>query len=150
MVGGGRHAGTGGVVRWAALSSLTAAIESTLSRWDCVRAAWLFGSAADGTSGPLSDVDVAVLGCAELSLDRLALLAAELERACGRPVDVVVVERSSPVLAFEVLSRGVRLSSRDPALADEWEDRALRRYLGTQALRRIVHEDVRADFSEKR
>lgn len=138
------------MVRSTALSSLTAAIESTLSRWDCVRAAWLFGSAADGTSGPLSDVDVAVLGCAELSLDRLALLAAELERACGRPVDVVVVERSSPVLAFEVLSHGVRLSSRDPALADEWEDRALRRYLGTQALRRIVYEDVRADFSEKR
>lgn len=132
------------------MSTLVGAIESTLLRWEPVRAAWLFGSAADGTSGPTSDVDVAVLGCAALPLDRLAQLAADLERACGKPVDVVVVERASPVLAFEVVSRGIRLSSREPDAADDWEDRALRRYLGTRALRRMVHEHVRADLSEKR
>lgn len=36
-----------------------------LEAWPIVRAAWLFGSVATGSAGPLSDVDVAVHGCSD-------------------------------------------------------------------------------------
>jgi len=117
-----------------------------LEAWPTVRAAWLFGSVAEGSAGPLSDVDVAVLGCAALSFDERAQMAVELARAAGRPCDVVAVEHASPVLAMEVVRSDRRFFCRDIDGADEWEDFALRRYLGTAGLRRIVYEHMRQDF----
>jgi len=117
-----------------------------LQVWPTVRAAWLFGSVAEGSAGPLSDVDVAVLGCAALSFDQRAQLAVDLSRAAGRPCDVVLVEHASPVLAMEVVHSGRRFFCRDADAADEWEDFALRHYLGTANLRRIVYEHMREDF----
>jgi predicted nucleotidyltransferase len=121
-------------------------LREALAGWECVRAAWLFGSVAEASAGPLSDVDVAVLGCAALSLDEIARLAAELSRATGRPCDIVVVERASPVLGMQVVQAGRRILSRDDEAADRWEDFALRRYLGTVQLRKIVYEHVRQDL----
>jgi hypothetical protein len=117
-----------------------------LARAPSVKAAWLFGSVAEGRDGPLSDLDVAVLGCAELSFDERAELAADLERAAGRRCDVVVVEHASPVLGMEIVRSGRRLFCRDEEAADRWEDFALRRYLGTAHLRRIVHAYLREDL----
>jgi predicted nucleotidyltransferase len=117
-----------------------------LEAWPTVRAAWLFGSAAEGSTGPLSDVDVAVLGCAALSFDERAQMAVELARAVGRPCDVVAVEHASPVLAMEIVRSDRRFLCRDSDGADEWEDFALRRYLGTAGLRRIVYQHMRQDF----
>lgn len=111
-----------------------------------VRAAWLFGSVATASSGPLSDVDVAVLGAEALTLDERARLAVDLGAAAGRSCDLVVVEQASPVLGMEVVDTGRRFLCRDADAADAWEDRALRRYLGTADLRRIVYGHVREDL----
>jgi hypothetical protein len=78
------------------------------------------------------------------------LLTTELARAVGVKTDVVVVERASPVLAMEVASHGVRFHAPDDRAADDWEDRALRRYLGTAELRKIVNPYVRADLGGMR
>jgi predicted nucleotidyltransferase len=121
-------------------------LAGVLEEWPSVRAAWLFGSAVAGAAGPLSDVDVAVLGCAHLSLDERARLAADLARAVGRPVDLVSVERASPVLGMAVVDTGRRFLCRDTDAADAFEDFALRRYLGTAELRRIVNAHVREDL----
>jgi len=128
------------------LDELEHALERALAPWPTVRAAWVFGSVADGSAGPLSDVDVAVLGCADLTFDERARLAVDLERAAGRRCDVVPVERASPVLGAEIVRAGRRFLCRDPQAADEWEEAALRRYLDTAQLRRLVHEYVRADL----
>jgi predicted nucleotidyltransferase len=128
------------------LDELEHALERVLATWPTVRAAWLFGSVAGGGAGPLSDVDVAVLGCADLTFDQRARLAVDLERAAGRRCDVVVVERASPVLGAEIMRAGRRFLCRDPEAADAWEEAALRRYLDTAHLRRLVYEYVRADL----
>jgi predicted nucleotidyltransferase len=126
------------------------ALQDSLNRWEEVRAAWLFGSVAEGREGPMSDVDVAVLGCASFSLDQLGRLAAELSSAVGSNCDVVVVERASPVLGMEIVRSGRRVFCRNNDAADRWEDFALRRYLGTASLRKLVHEYVREDLRESR
>ena len=123
-----------------------APLARALEAWPTVGAAWLFGSVAEGSTGPLSDVDVAVLGCAALSFDERAQMAVDLTRAVGRPCDVVAVEYASPVLGMEIVRSDRRFFCRDADAADVWEDFALRRYLGTVNLRRIVYEHMRQDL----
>ena len=132
------------------VDALIQALRAVLEQWPAVRAAWLFGSRVAGTAGPLSDVDVGVLGLASATLDDLALLSTELGRAAGVKTDVVVVERASPVLAMQISGGGVRFYAPDDGAADDWEERALRRYLGTAELRKIVSSYVSADLSERR
>jgi predicted nucleotidyltransferase len=129
-------------------------LERTLTRvldgWPMVRAAWLFGSVATASAGPLSDVDVAVLGAGALSFDERARLTVDLSRAAGRSCDVVLVEQASPVLGMAIVDTGHRFLCRDADAADAWEDFALRRYLGTAELRRIVYSYVREDLRSGR
>jgi len=130
----------------ASVEEIERTLSCTLEAWPMVRAAWLFGSVATQSAGPLSDIDVAVLGGGELSFDQRARLAVELGRAAGRCCDVVMVEQASPVLSMAIVDSGRRFFCRDVDAADAWEDRALRRYLGTAELRRIVYNHVREDL----
>ncbi len=131
-------------------STLEQAVARVLDRWPTISAAWLFGSVATGTDGPLSDVDVAILGGATLTFDERAQLTVELTRAAGRTCDVVVAEHASPVLAMAIVDTGHRFLTRDTDAADAWETRALERYLGTVELRRIVYAYVREDLRNAR
>ena len=132
--------------RGAGLEDIELSLSDALAAWPMVRAAWLFGSVATQSAGPLSDIDVAVLGAGALSFDERAELAVELGRVAGRCCDIVMVERASPVLAMAIVDTGHRFFCRDADAADAWEDRALRRYLGTAELRRIVLSYVREDL----
>ncbi len=75
----------------------TVAVRKVLSEYlsahpDGLVAAYLFGSAARGTAGPRSDIDVAVLYSATppATIEGLPLdLEGRLERLLGRPVQVV-------------------------------------------------------------
>lgn len=80
--------------------------------------AYLFGSEARGEAGAESDVDLAVLFTKEPppSLDGLGLdIAADLEHALGRNVDLVVLNRASPDLVHRVLRDGILIHEKDHA-----------------------------------
>jgi predicted nucleotidyltransferase len=86
-----------------------------LDEWSTVRAAWLFGSVATGTAGPLSDVEVGVLGCTGRSLDGRARLAADLGRAVGRSASALAWPRlTGSVVRYYDAPRtvGVEISQR--------------------------------------
>ena len=134
----------------APVEEIERALAGALAAWPMVRAAWLFGSVATGSAGRLSDVDVAILGGESLSFDERARLAVDLARAAGRPCDVVVAEQASPVLGLAIVDTGRRFLCRDAAAADAWEDFALRRYLDTAELRRIVYGYLRDDLLARR
>ncbi|MBI3782296.1 MAG: nucleotidyltransferase domain-containing protein [Deltaproteobacteria bacterium] len=134
----------------ASVDEIAGVLSRVLAAWPMVQAAWLFGSVATASAGPLSDVDVAVLGAEALSLDERARLAVELGRVAGRCCDVVIVEAASPVLSMAIVDTGHRFFCRDIEAADAWEDSALRRYLGTAELRRIVYSYVRQDLRAAR
>ena len=70
-------------------------------------AAWLFGSQAKGTATARSDVDIAVMVARPLDLETRMDLSDALSSALGREVDVVDLERSSPILMNQVLRDGV-------------------------------------------
>jgi predicted nucleotidyltransferase len=97
-----------------------------------VVAAYLYGSQATGRAQSGSDVDVAILLCdteePEATGERRLQLTVELEQACGRPVDVIVLNQAPPVLQHQALSRGKLLFERDRMARIRFEVRARQAY----------------------
>ena len=87
---------------------------------------YLFGSVARGAAGPDSDVDVAVLFAtnppARLDSPRFSL-EGDLERALGRPVDLVVLNAAPVDLRSRVLRDGRLLIDNDRAARIAFEVR---------------------------
>lgn len=77
-------------------------------------ALWVFGSEAAGTATSASDVDLAALFRRRPSASELLTLRAELASVLGRDVDLVDLERASPVLVMQVLRRGTLVADRNP------------------------------------
>ena len=73
-----------------------------------VGAIYLFGSQAQGTARPDSDLDLGVLYASPQPLARTLALEEELERALGERVEVVDAARASPFVALDIV-RGERL-----------------------------------------
>ncbi len=88
-----------------------------IGRWGRVRAAYLFGSQAQGTADRWSDVDVAVFveGAEEWDFDRLSRACAAAQRQAGLDIELHVFPTSSydhpPRASFAqyILRHGTRL-----------------------------------------
>lgn len=93
--------------------------------------ALLFGSSARGTGRPDSDADVAIELAAGATRDVRALgrLAARLESAAGRPVDLVLLDEAPAPLAYRIFRDGRLLVVRDHGALVARKARALLDYL---------------------
>lgn len=93
--------------------------------------ALLFGSGARGGLRPGSDLDVALELCPGAARDALTLggLAARLESAAGRRVDVVLIDEAAPALRYRIFRDGVLLHERDHAALVARKARAILEYL---------------------
>lgn len=112
-----------------------------LSEDSRVEAVYLFGSQASGEADDRSDVDLAVLLAEGVSLaDELRLRAAAVDELHRDDIDFVVLNDAPPLLRYEVVMGGRRLFARDDASAEDFEYRAVLRYLDTEYLRRMQHE----------
>ena len=81
-----------------------------------LRLALLFGSHARGRARPDSDVDIGVIPVdPELPLHDELHLQARLERACGRPVQLLRLDHAGTLLKWEAAKHGVPLLVRSPA-----------------------------------
>lgn len=97
-----------------------------------IEAAFLLGSRAMGSARPDSDVDVAILfsddAGPDTAFDRANDVAAELGRALGAEIDVVVLDRdfSRPMLAFNAIVKGIPVYLKDPGTLAALRNEALR------------------------
>jgi predicted nucleotidyltransferase len=98
-----------------------------------LRLAMIFGSVARGTSRADSDVDIAILPSdpdltltAELDLQRV------LTAACGRPVDLIRLDRASSLLRWQVARDGRLLFQAGPFEAARFVAEAASEYLDFQ------------------
>jgi len=88
-----------------------------MSRWGRVRAAYLFGSRAQGTGDPWSDIDIAVFveGAEQWTFERLSRACGDVQRQVGLDIEMHVFPASSyenpPRASFAqyVLQHGTRL-----------------------------------------
>lgn len=113
----------------------TACLARILADYPEVAAAYLFGSAARGTMGPDSDVDLGLVmrdrrWTALDAYDRLADLASRAEAAApGRMIDVVVLDPQGPLLRYAVVRDGVCIYEADRTRRIDFESETLSRYL---------------------
>jgi predicted nucleotidyltransferase len=120
-----------------------------------VLVAFLIGSQARGSAGPLSDIDVAVLHSPGLSPKAAFALRLELARAAGAAlgtaeVDIVVVNGASPLLRHRVAQDGRLLLDRDPVARVRFRADALRDYLDTEPMRTALAAGLRHRLEEGR
>ncbi|MDY0211728.1 MAG: nucleotidyltransferase domain-containing protein [Desulfuromonadaceae bacterium] len=111
-------------------------IQAVLNSMPQVEFAYLFGSQAQGVTGPLSDIDIAVFVQEREDMFMLRLLLLEqLQRLGGLvPVDLVVLNNAPPVLKYEVICNG-NVIKENRELRVMFEVRTLGEYLDTQHLR---------------
>lgn len=93
--------------------------------------ALLFGSGGRGALTPASDVDVAVELRPGTPRDTATLghLAARLESAAGRRVDLILMEEAPAPLAYRIFRDGRVLLERDHAALVERKAQAILQYL---------------------
>jgi uncharacterized protein len=105
---------------------------------------YIFGSRADGTSGPESDLDIAVLNDGPLDPVALWDIAADLAEIAGCAVDLVDLRSASTVLQYQVLTKGRRLWTRD-ARTGIYEAFILSEKTALDTLRSSLLDDIAKD-----
>ena len=97
----------------AAAITVMGVLQHVLSTGPPLRLAILFGSAPGGRARPDSDLDVGIMpDDPDLPLHTELELQSRLERACGRSVDLVRLDRASTILRWEAARRGVPILAR--------------------------------------
>jgi predicted nucleotidyltransferase len=98
---------------------------------ESIACAYLYGSTARAQANGSSDVDIAVLfkQAPPATLDGLGFgCAGEIERAIGKPVDMVVLNRAPADLVHRVLRDGILLQEADRRARIEFEKRKRAEY----------------------
>lgn len=80
-------------------------------------AVYLFGSRAQGTAGPASDLDLAVLVSGKLEPLLLWELAQTLAGQAGCEVDLLDLRAASTVMQYQIITTGRRLWAKDAQAA---------------------------------
>jgi uncharacterized protein len=76
-----------------------------LAEDDNIVAAWIFGSAREGSIRPGADIDIGVFFARMPSIDELADLRSALQDVLAfDEIDLVVLNEASPILRFEAIS----------------------------------------------
>jgi len=107
-------------------------------------AAYVFGSQAQGTAGPHSDLDLAVLAGGPVDPVQLWRLAGDLAGLAGCPVDLVDLRAANTVMQYQVLTTGRRLWADEPA-ASLFECRVLSEKTALDEARAGLLADILAD-----
>ncbi len=116
-----------------------------------VKFAYLFGSAASGASGPLSDLDLAVCLDGRLNSfkEHLRLSEALAKALKSEKFDMVVLNSATLVLKHEVIKNGIILKE-DRSRRILFETRVLQEYLDTSYLRNVHYRYLRQQIEEGR
>jgi hypothetical protein len=113
------------------VGSLRRIVADAVSDRNEILAVFVFGSASEGRMHARSDIDLGLLlaesaspeRCFEISLE----VGARIETKVGRRVQMIVLNRAHPSLAFRAL-RGRRLLDRDPVARSLFTIRTISRY----------------------
>ena len=76
-----------------------------------------FGSRVQGTAGPDSDLDMAVLVAGYVDVTQLWQLAGELADIAGCAVDLLDLRAASTVMQYQIVTQGERWWARDAQAA---------------------------------
>jgi predicted nucleotidyltransferase len=106
--------------------------------------ALVFGSSARGTAHAGSDLDIAVGLSSRERIGALEIgdLIARLERAAGRPVDIVLLDEAPPAVAYRVFRDGRVLVEKNHRALVERKVRAILEYLDFRPIEALAAAGV--------
>jgi predicted nucleotidyltransferase len=114
-------------------------IRCVLDETPAVGLAVVFGSAARQKEGPNSDIDLGV-SWLDGADQAAATLAVALERAAGRPIDLVLLDGAPPLLLrFEIARDGQVLVERVPHAWADFRARAMVDWWDWAPTARMMH-----------
>jgi predicted nucleotidyltransferase len=105
-------------------------------------AVYLFGSAADGTSRPDSDIDIAFFAGRPQSRNAVLDCQEALAKVLARDVDLVDLAVASTVLQIQAIDEGRLVEAVDPDAAAFFEVRVLREYQDLKMRRAGIEADI--------
>ncbi|MBI4688615.1 MAG: nucleotidyltransferase domain-containing protein [Nitrospirae bacterium] len=107
-------------------------ISDYLSKYP-VAIAYLFGSEAKGTSGVLSDIDIAVFFDKKTDkserFDMRLRLSSELSSIKNKSVDLILLNDSPVQLSYEVIKHGKLIFCKEKSMQVDFEMEILSKYL---------------------
>ncbi len=104
-------------------------IPEIITGFPSITVMYLFGSHASGTPKIDSDVDIAVFTNGRETPTMDLELGVFLQQQLKRPVDVVIMQKVSPILQHEVLRNKVRIFEKHAASRVLLENQSLHAYL---------------------
>ena len=114
------------------LIDIISVIKRVLEGFDFVLFAYVFGSRVTGGASPGSDVDIAVFTSRDLSWKEFVGLMHALEGALRLKVDLVHLNKTPLLLAYEMVSKGVLVLDRDVDRRGKFEVRTIKEFPGLQ------------------
>ena len=114
-------------------------IPDLVEKFDAIEVLYLFGSYASGSADCDSDVDVALfVDDSKYSDNPLVDLEVGclLDKEINKRVDVVVMNRVSPIVQHEVLRTGKRLFERSPKSRCSFELKSFKEYVDVKYYQR--------------
>lgn len=127
------------------------ALKPVVEEIPVVTAVYVFGSRATGRAKDASDVDLAVLLNPDPGEDfDLLKLMVDAERALGKPVDVVILNRVSEHLRYLVRRDGILVFDRDPDVRKRFERIGRKAYEDFLHMHRRYVKKMREDLSHGR
>ena len=111
-------------------------VTEIIAQFPSIQVMYLFGSHASGNPRADSDVDIAVFteGREPPTID--LELGVFLQQRLKRPVDVVIMQKTSPILQHEVLRKKVRIFEKSDTHRAFLENQSLRAYLDARHYQR--------------
>ncbi len=111
-------------------------IPEMISRFPSIQVMYLFGSHASGTPKAKSDVDIAVFTDGRETPTMDLEVGVFLQQRLNRPVDVVIIQKVSPILQHEILRKKVCIFKKTTASRAFLENQSLRAYLDARHYQR--------------
>lgn len=115
-------------------------LRKTLIKQENIVFAYLFGSFV--TSERHRDIDVAIHTKGKMALLEFGELQTELSKSTGLDIDLIRINNlpgENPVLAFEIVSNGSLLFTKESGMHLDFKEKVLLRYFDTAVLRKQIH-----------
>ncbi len=104
--------------------------------------AFIFGSAAGSRLTKDSDIDIAVLFEHKPDVAGILAIKSAATEVVGRPVDIVVLNDSSPVIRMQVLKNGILIRKSGDASYNDFYVRTVKEYDDLKRIRKEAEENI--------
>ncbi len=123
-------------------SGMTEKLEEFLSECSDVILAFLFGSFAGGNVTTFSDLDIAIFFSNTTDFYRINDLREKLSEMFNLAVDIVNLNKASPVIKMQVLKKGTLLVNKDPRTYNEFFVNTVKEYDDLKRTRKEIEEKI--------